>query len=57
MGTTEKNRKENHATKVTKIPKTKTKYGMNKPIIELLICLLIKKSDFVYLLKKYACRM
>ena len=33
MGTTEKTRKENHATKVTKIPKTKRqKYGMNKTI-------------------------
>ena len=33
MGKTEKNRKENHATKVTKIPKTKRqKYGMNKTI-------------------------
>ena len=31
MGKTEKNRKENHATKVTKIPKTKIqKYGMNE---------------------------
>ena len=31
MGRTEKERKENHATKVTKIPKTKRqKYGMNK---------------------------
>ena len=31
MAKTEKNRKENHATKVTKIPKTKRqKYGMNK---------------------------
>ena len=31
MGKTEKNRKENHATKVTKIPKTKRrKYGMNE---------------------------
>ena len=30
MGETEKKRKENHATKVTKIPKTKRqKYGMN----------------------------
>ena len=33
MGKTEKNRKENHATKVTKIPKTKRrKYGMNKTV-------------------------
>ena len=31
MGKTEKNRKENHATKLTKISKTKReKYGMNK---------------------------
>ena len=31
MGKTEKNRKENHATKVTKIPKTKRqKYGINE---------------------------
>ena len=31
MSETEKNRKENHATKVTKIPKTKRrKYGMNE---------------------------
>ena len=31
MGKTEKNRKENHATKVTKIPKTKSqKYKMNE---------------------------
>ena len=31
MGKTEKSRKENHATKVTKIPKTKRqKYGMNE---------------------------
>ena len=31
MGKMEKNRKENHATKVTKIPETKRlKYGMNK---------------------------
>ena len=31
MGKTEKNRKENHATKVTKLPKTKRrKYGMNE---------------------------
>ena len=31
MGETEKKRKENHATKVTKIPKTKRrKYGMNE---------------------------
>ena len=31
IGKTEKNLKENHATKVTKIPKTKTrKYGMNE---------------------------
>ena len=30
MGKTEKNRKENHATEVTKVPKTKRrKYGMN----------------------------
>ena len=33
MGKTEKNGKKNHATKVTKIPKTKRqKYGMNKTI-------------------------
>ena len=33
MGKIEKNRKENHATKVTKIPKTKTqKYGMNESL-------------------------
>ena len=31
VGKTEKNRKENHASKVTKIPKTKRqKYGMNQ---------------------------
>ena len=31
MGKMEKNRKENHATKVTKVPKTKRrKYGMNE---------------------------
>ena len=35
MSKTEKNRKENHPTKVTKIPKTKRrKYGMNETIIE-----------------------
>ena len=34
MGKTEKKRKENHATKVTKIPKTKRpKYGMNQTIV------------------------
>ena len=33
MGKTEKNRKENYATKVTKIPKTKRiKYGMNETL-------------------------
>ena len=33
MGKTEKIQKENHATKVTKIPKTKRrKYGMNETI-------------------------
>ena len=33
MGKTEKNLKENHATKVTKIPKTKRrKYGMKETI-------------------------
>ena len=35
MGETEKKRKENHATKVTDIPKTKRlKYGMNKHIMK-----------------------
>ena len=35
MGKTEKNRKENHATNVTKIPKTKRqKYGMNETSVE-----------------------
>ena len=35
MGKTEKNWKENHATKVTKIPKTKRrKYGMNETCLE-----------------------
>ena len=34
MGKTEKKWKENHATKVTKIPKTKRrKYGMNETIV------------------------
>ena len=34
MGKTEKNRKENHAPKVTKIPKTKRwKYGMSKTLL------------------------
>ena len=33
MGKTEKTQKENHTTKVTKIPKTKRrKYGMNETI-------------------------
>ena len=36
MGNTEKNRKENHATIVTKIPKTKRrKYGMNETLVRL----------------------
>ena len=36
MGKTEKNQKENHATKVTKIPKTKRqKYVMSETIIHL----------------------
>ena len=35
MGKTEKKRKENHATKVTKTPKTKRqKYGMNETLIQ-----------------------
>ena len=35
MGKTEKKRKENHATKVTKIPRTKRgKHGMNKTSIK-----------------------
>ena len=34
MGKTGKKQKENHATKVTKIPKTKRrKYGMNETIV------------------------
>ena len=38
MGKTEKNRKENHSTKVTKIPKTKRrKYGMNETFINIFI--------------------
>ena len=33
MGKTEKNQKENHTTKVSKIPKTKRReYGMNKTL-------------------------
>ena len=36
MGKTEKNQNENHATKVTKIPKTKRqKYGMNETILSM----------------------
>ena len=36
MDKTEKNWKENHATKVTKIPKTKRrKYGMNETLDEI----------------------
>ena len=43
MGKMEKPRKENHATKVIKIPKTKRwKYGMNKTIISVLT------SSFVF---------
>ena len=43
MGKTEKNRKENHATKVTKIPKTiGQKYAMNKKII---VCFDFTNSD------------
>ena len=39
-----KKRKENHATKLTKIPKTKRqKYGMNETII-IHICFLIKRT-------------
>ena len=35
MGKTEKKQKENHATKVTKMPKTKRrKYGMNETIVQ-----------------------
>ena len=35
MGKMEKNWKENHATKMTKIPKTKRqKYGMNKTLVD-----------------------
>ena len=38
MGKTEKKRKENHATKVTKTPKTKRrKYGMNETFISLAV--------------------
>ena len=43
MGKTEKNWKENHATKVTKIPKTKRrKYGMNETNVYQITCVLIK---------------
>ena len=36
MGKTEKNRKENHAIEVTKIPKTKRqKYGLNETLMHL----------------------
>ena len=44
MGKTEEKRKENHATKVTKIPKTKRqKYGMNETkIYRYLKCLNVK---------------
>ena len=39
IGKTEKNLKENHATKVTKIPKTKTrKYGMNETHDSIFYC-------------------
>ena len=44
MGKTQKKQKENHATKVIKIPKTKRwKYGMNKTIISVLT------SSFVFI--------
>ena len=37
MGKTEKSQKENHATKVTKIPKIKRrKYGMNETLVSVL---------------------
>jgi hypothetical protein len=47
MGKSEKNRKENHETKVTKIPKTKTrKYGLNETYIPPFL------DSFIYFIKR-----